>query len=254
MTVLPAFIAAPTATARGFTLTELAVVLVIVALLVGGLAVPLTSQLDIRARQETRASLDTVRDALLGYAAANGRLPCPASTGSNGVESPLGGGTCTNPYDGFVPAVTLGIGPVDSAGYAVDGWGNRLRYAITEAKGNAFTTSSGLQSNGLTSVAGAADLKVCSAGPAAGSGASATCPGGATTLAGGAVAVLFSLGRNPAASGTDQAENQDSPGNRVFVSHDATPAGSAGGEFDDLVVWLAAPVLFNRMIAAGRLP
>ncbi|MPN54999.1 hypothetical protein SDC9_202678 [bioreactor metagenome] len=66
--------------------------------------------------------------------------------------------------------------------------------------------------------------------------------------------MLFSLGRNPGASGTDQAENQDSPGNRVFVSHDATPAGNAGGEFDDLVVWLAAPVLFNRMVAAGRLP
>jgi type II secretory pathway pseudopilin PulG len=232
----------------------LAVVLVIVALLVGGLVIPLSSQMDMRARQETRASLETIRDALLGYAAANGRLPCPASTTSAGVESPLGGGTCTNPYDGFVPAATLGIGPTDSAGYAVDGWGNRLRYAVTTAKSNAFTATAGLQSSGLGSVANAADLMVCSAGPAMGSGGSAGCPAGATALANSAVAVLISPGHNPDASGTDQAENQDSPGNRVFVSHDASVGSSPGGEFDDIVLWLAPSVLFNRMVAAGRLP
>jgi prepilin-type N-terminal cleavage/methylation domain-containing protein len=39
--------------ARGFTLTEMAVVLVIVALLIAGMMLPLSSQQDNRARKET---------------------------------------------------------------------------------------------------------------------------------------------------------------------------------------------------------
>jgi hypothetical protein len=40
---------------------------------------------------------------------ANDRLPCPAAA-ANGVESPPGGGACTNPHNGFLPAATLGLG------------------------------------------------------------------------------------------------------------------------------------------------
>lgn len=240
--------------ARGFTLTELAVVLAVVALLLGGLALPMSSQLDMRARQDTRATLETIRDALLGYAAANGRLPCPASATSAGIEVPVGGGPCAHPYDGFVPAVTLGIAPIDDAGYALDGWNNRVRYAVTTAQDNAFTTTAGLQGGGLATLANAADLLVCSAGPAAGSGGAATCPPGATVLSNSAVAVIAAVGATPDADGADQRENQDSPGNRVFVSHDPTPAEAPGGAFDDQLLWIAPPVLFNRLLAAGRLP
>ncbi|MCF8184500.1 MAG: hypothetical protein K9J43_05940, partial [Polynucleobacter sp.] len=61
--------------------------------------------------EQEAASLAAVvqsTDALLGYAAINGRLPCPATAASNGAESPIGGGVCTNPYNGFLPAATLG--------------------------------------------------------------------------------------------------------------------------------------------------
>ncbi|OQY65831.1 MAG: hypothetical protein B6D47_12090 [Rhodocyclaceae bacterium UTPRO2] len=49
--------------ARGFTLAEMAVVLVIVALLIAGMMLPLSAQQDIRARQETATTL-------VGFAAA----------------------------------------------------------------------------------------------------------------------------------------------------------------------------------------
>src|SRR5664279_5024596 len=47
------------------------------------------------------------QEALLGFAAMNGRLPCPATAGSGGIESPIGGGVCLAPYSGFLPAATL---------------------------------------------------------------------------------------------------------------------------------------------------
>ena len=60
--------------ARGFTLAEMAVVLVIVALLLAGMMLPISAQQDIRARQETEGTLNDIREALIGFAIANGRL------------------------------------------------------------------------------------------------------------------------------------------------------------------------------------
>ena len=82
----------------GFTLAEMAIVLFIVVLLLGGLLVPLSAQIESHNIQATRDTLSEINEALLGFAAAQGRLPCPAQDGATGVESPLGGGTCTNPY------------------------------------------------------------------------------------------------------------------------------------------------------------
>lgn len=62
----------------GFSLTELSVVLVIVALLLGGLMVPFGSQRDVESIRATEKSLVDIREALIGFAAINGRLPCPA--------------------------------------------------------------------------------------------------------------------------------------------------------------------------------
>ena len=76
----------------GFTLVEMAVVLLIVALLVGsGLSV-VSAQVEQQKYKDTQRILDDAREALLGFAAANGRLPCPATAASNGIEAPAGGG------------------------------------------------------------------------------------------------------------------------------------------------------------------
>lgn len=254
---------------RGFSLVELAIVMVIVSLLAGGLIVSLSAQMELANTAETQRRLADARLALLGYAAANGRLPCPAAPDSTGVESPSGGGACTNPWNGFLPAITLGLGPSNGAGYAVDAWGNPIRYAVTTVKhatycaSGCFTTTDGVKALwnalGVASLSGTyePDLQVCtSATGLTGSGASATCASG-QTLSNNAVAVIFSQGRNGGGTPTSTDELANSPSvatslDRLFVSHTPTPAGS--GEFDDLVIWLSPNQLFSQMLSAGRLP
>ncbi|NTV87875.1 MAG: prepilin-type N-terminal cleavage/methylation domain-containing protein, partial [Burkholderiaceae bacterium] len=144
--------------ACGFTLTEMAVVLVIVALLIGGMILPLSAQQDLRAQQETQQTLAAIQEAILGFAATRGRLPCPASPNATGNENPQNGGVCVNALDGFVPGITLGVQPVDAQGYAIDAWGRRIRYAVTTVN-NTFTTNAGMNNAGLAGLV--SDLRVC---------------------------------------------------------------------------------------------
>jgi prepilin-type N-terminal cleavage/methylation domain-containing protein len=236
------------ASPRGFTLIELAVVIAIVGLLLGSLMVPLATQVQARQIGEARRILQDAREALHGFAIANGRLPCPASSLSNGVESPVGGGVCTNAYDGFLPAATLAIMPTDPEGFAIDAWGNRIRYAVTNANASAFTTANGMSTQHLTAPP-SPDLQVCSTGIGISGGKCAA--GKAVTAI--AVAVVLSLGPNglAGATGPDEAPNQSN--GRVFVSRVAGPS-SNGGDFDDIVDWLSPHILYNRLVAAGKLP
>jgi type II secretory pathway pseudopilin PulG len=236
---------------NGFTLVEVAVLLAIIGLLITGMMKPLSAQMDMRANLETHARLTNASDTLLGYAMANGRLPCPASSTSNGVEDPVGGGVCNHPYDGFLPAVTLGLPNVDNQGYALDGWGshpvNRLRYAVTAANANAFTTTNSIKSSGLGTLS--PNLYVC-----AGSGGivtPATNCGTATILTSSAVAVIFSAGKNATTGGASPDESKNYDNDRVFVSHMPT---ANPNEFDDVVTWIAPGLLYSRMVAAGQLP
>ncbi len=101
---------------RGFSLVELAIVLVIVSLLAGGLMMTLSSQLDLRHNQDTRQKLKEVQEALLGYAATHiatdGHpfLPCP-DTNNDGAEDRTGStcnATATN-AEGTLPWRDLGL-------------------------------------------------------------------------------------------------------------------------------------------------
>ena len=62
----------------GFSLIEIAVVLVIISILLAIVAVPLSTQIDQRRRADTMRQLDLAKDAITGFAISNGRLPCPA--------------------------------------------------------------------------------------------------------------------------------------------------------------------------------
>src|SRR3977135_2949721 len=64
---------------KGFSLVELAVSLAIIALLLAGALIPLSAQLDVRNGADTQRSMESIRDAIIGFAQANGRLPCPAN-------------------------------------------------------------------------------------------------------------------------------------------------------------------------------
>jgi prepilin-type N-terminal cleavage/methylation domain-containing protein len=236
--------------ARGFSLIEMAVVLFVVTLLIGSLLVPLATQVEQRQISETQKALEEIREALLGFAVANGYLPCPDKTvgggagiANDGVED-WSGAACVAPNEGNVPWVTLGVGGSDP-------WGNRFRYqvsALYAQRPNTFTLSS------------AAAIQVCTV---------AACTPANTQLTSaspnGAVAVIISLGKNGfgainAVTGTANPapfspdENQNLSGPNTFVSRNMTTAGTAVGEFDDIVIWLSKHTLFNRMVAAGKLP
>lgn len=248
---------------RGFTLVEMAMVLLIVALLLGGGLTVVSTQIEQQKFKDTQKILDDAREALIGFAAANGRLPCPASAASNGIESPPGGSTaaipCTNPYNGFLPAATLGMPGLDANGYLLDAWQtplNRVRYAVTTAitpgaNANAATTPNGIRTATLATYAGAPNLRVCGSA----TGITATTCGAAPVLTTTAVAVVFSLSANAStgvAGGIDETANQN--GDQVFVSHTPVAIGGANGEFDDMLTWIPPAILYNRMLQAGSLP
>ncbi len=267
---------------KGFSLMELAVVLVVVTLLLGGLLRPLAAQRDAKALGDTQKQLADIRDALLGFAIANDRLPCPASNGSYGRESfcssaqgtcipttpdatpsVMTHGRCSNPFDGFVPGASLGLSPVDAQGYLLDGWangsGNRIRYAISTASGSyVFTQSLGMKVKTIAALQ--PDLKVCNAGSAVLHAGNATASCAANTfLTADAIAVIYSLGKNAAVGGTSNDEKHNpntTSGNDpdyvvpdpVFVTAMASP------DFDDVMIWLSGNTLYNRMVTAGKLP
>jgi prepilin-type N-terminal cleavage/methylation domain-containing protein len=235
---------------RGFSLIELSIVLVIVAFLLGGLLPTLSSQVDQRHTVETTKQLDEIQQALIGYAIINGRFPCPAWTNTNGVESPVGGGTCNHPNDGFVPSATLGLVTTDSSGFAMDSWGNRIHYAVTQANGKSFTTTNGMSTIGISNLS--PDLLVCST--ATGSTNSSCAAGAALTSSPGVPVVIFSTGKNGGHGGTGADEAANLNGNKTFVSHTLSSSSAPNGEFDDLVIWISPNVLINRMVAAGKLP
>ena len=260
---------------HGFTLVELAVVLALIGLLLGSLMYTLSAQTDQRAREQTQRTLEQARDAVLGFAIANGRLPCPATAASNGIESPAGGAVaCTNPNDGFLPAVTLGFQPTDSSGYAIDAWNNRIRYAVATSIASCagaapatphFTNKTNLKANGMSCQPGTNDLLICKSSQSAPAPAVGNCGGAgdnAVSNLGTVVAVIFSTGKNYATAQTaaaataagraDEAANLD--GNTVYISHTVAPSTASGGEYDDMMVWIPVGVLYGRLATAGVLP
>lgn len=234
----------------GFTLAELAVVLVIVSLLLGGLLVPLSAQVDVRNTNDTRKAMAEIREALLGFAVVNSRLPCPAppttASGANGagLEVPPIPTGCIE-VAGVLPWATLGVDETDA-------WGRRYSYRVTRA----FTHPVPPTNNGF-SLSSVSDITVLSSA-------------GGVAVAAGVPAIVVSHGKNGNGAytpqgtqlppgGGDEVENQllalssgtwkDDGVDKTFVKRSApTPT------YDDEVVWIPPGVLFNRMITAGKLP
>ncbi len=263
----------------GFSLIEIAVVLVIISVLATMVAIPLSSQLEQKRGEETRKQIELAKEALMGYAMANGRLPCPANSASNGAASycTLGTGACVattvaivailahgrcSDSNGLLPAVTLGVAPIDAQGFAIDAWEegsnmHRIRYAVSKFENPAgtfpVTAANGIRTATMDTVAMTTSehLVICGTGLTAASSATA-CSAGLTTLTDRAVAIVYSLGRNGTTAfadlSFDEKNNQGSNADIVFS------AGNASATFDDITSWISLNTLFAKMVQANKLP
>lgn len=244
----------------GFSLLEVVIAACVVAILAASLAIPIAAQLVARRADESRRQLEDASDALFGFAAAHGRLPCPATAASRGEEAfaaggHAGNGRCADFHAGLLPAAAIGLAPLDDAGFLRDPWqgiANRVRYAVhggtVNGVAHALTRANGMQAATLQGLAAAPHyLYVCATGEGAGASG---CGPAANQLTRRAAFVLLSLGANAAAGaapGAEEARNLDS--DAAFVSREQRADG-----FDDVVHWASINALAHRMVSAGRLP
>lgn len=235
---------------NGFSLIELAIVLVIVTLLVGGLAMPLSAQIEARRISETRKAMQAIHDSLIGFAMSHTvtvggitrhYLPCP-DTDNDGKEEPRTSGDC--PADrGGLPWITLGV-------RGEDAWGNRFTYAVSAT----FSNSGGFQTT--PPPATLANLNIYSTSSCAAKiienvpavwvshgpqGRGALNMNGGTPLAPASVALDERQNLNIASGLPCTAVTS-------FVSHSPTV------DFDDLVLWLSSNELFSRVCPSGGCP
>jgi prepilin-type N-terminal cleavage/methylation domain-containing protein len=235
---------------RGFTLIEMAIVLVIITILIGGLAMPLSAQIQARRIAETRKVLEEARDAILGYAMSHHvtsnpdrpYLPCPDTDG-DGRENRIGD-ICAG-ASGWFPWVDLGTAPQDA-------WGNRLHYSVENRE---YAD----RSDGMPDLAtyippylGLNFLRICSGSPCT------------TVVAANLPVVVFSHGPNgwgarnvngtTLQNPTSGDETENTNADTTFVSRTPSKAGDAAGEFDDLVVWISDGLLRSRVCPSGGCP
>jgi len=200
---------------RGFTLIEMAIVLMIIGLLLGIFLIPFSTKLTQQQNQQTEQQLEAIQEALFGFAIVKGRLPCPAKDVNGREDSTFCG------QEGYLPWLNLGV-----EGY--DAWGQLFRYRADEQYTNAFlnppTTSSELevqdrQSNLLTAFE------------------DNTNPINERSRV---IALIFSYGKDREANDKnkilDNIYVQD-----VYIEN----------QFDDILIWLPKSLLINRLVVAG---
>ena len=269
--------------AAGFTLAEMAIVLVVVGLLLTSVLSTVSTQIEARNIGETQSRLNQIKDALTGFAQANGRLPCPADgtlvTGATGAGleevNDTVSDTCKSVGTKYrvLPWATLGL-------VETDVWGRRFSYWVNQSFADSYAQTvidAATGSWGCTTPAvppvSPTSFALCAQGtftvktrtPANKTGTSvSTIP-----------VVIISHGKNgygaytsggtqytaPPAGNVDETANATTA-STTFYSREQSPetttcSDTAAGnfcEFDDLVAYSPDSLLVTRMVSAGKLP
>ncbi len=210
----------------GFTLVEMAIVLVIIGLAAAMLLTAGPAMLDVQKRKAVRAQLDNIDNALARFVAVNRRLPCPTPgnfpSGSSGAGAEVvAAGVCSpaSQIMGVVPWVTLGLTEAD----IIDPWNGRITYRVDPAL--AASTLLMNMSNCDPAATGPATGGICVA-PAAPCAGSAACTSPANFLANKGLDVWdgqndvagYAARQNNRAAGTGAAY--------VLISHGPTGTGA----------------------------
>lgn len=221
-------------TEQGFSLVEMAVVLVVVGLILGAIVVPLSAQMDQRHHTETRQRMNEIKEALIGFVILNGRFPCPSvetdpAKEAFGVEAASCKSSLTG--EGYLPWKTLGVYDTDAWGVVqASAAGNMAGYWRYRIDGNfsvPFDLAGKCQDN-LQVRDSHGNLLMASAGDAER-----------------AVAIIYSTGKNRKPDG----ENASYESKDALYQSDVQSPG-----FDDQLIWIGRPFLMHRMVAAGKLP
>ena len=233
----------------GFSLIELAIVLIVVALLTSGLLVGLSSQRNQAENKDAQRQQEIILDAILGFAMSSGRLPCPAdpaiatASGAGSEELQCTPADCSTTdricklEHGVIPWRSLGLQETDP-------WGNRFTYFVGKEFSNPITqvekdngtrTRFGLDTVGRANIQDGAGQAVASDIPAV------IVSHGSRGFGG-----YQSSGLQLAGATGDEAKNADAT--LTFVSHTPTE------NFDDLVTWVIPSILKSRLVTVGKLP
>ena len=237
---------------------ELAIALMILSLVIGGILSPLGALLESRQRSEAGIELEKIKEALLGFAIINGYLPCPTTTTDPdndmyGLEDT----TCNRDptAEGYLPWRTLGVPEVDPWGLSRNAGSAPFigywRYRVDRHFSNSgeLITMKTVSAENLTVVNSQGKLLT----------APTETP----------VAIIYSTGSNltqdgenaifegaPCGniSGYDTGGGTSCPAGEPLYQDGSLSGTGSNTTFDDILVWLSRPRLFNKMVTAGRLP
>lgn len=202
---------------NGFTLIEIAIVLVIIGLLAGGGTAVLGMLTARKARTESLDYLQTCKEAVVSFAAINGRLPL-ASAGADGTVSD-GDGQAS----GYLPFLDLETQPVDA-------YKRVPRFAVNPTLTTDLPATCAALRSGLTGAPSVVDAD----GAVSAFSVAAVLVGAGPQDADGDGNVFDRI-----SSGTYQGDNTD--GNPNYLRHPPTDT------FDDLVLYIGGNELYGRI-------
>lgn len=239
----------------GFSLAELAIVLVIISLLSSGLLVGLSSQRSQTRNTDAQRQEEMILEAMIGFAMSSGRLPCPAdrtittANGAGNEEQLCIPADCSTPpppdapdkvcklEHGVIPWKTLGLQETDP-------WGNRFTYFVGKEFSNPITKKEkldGVRTRFTLDTPGRANIQ-----DGTGQAVVSDIPAVIVSHGSRGVGAYQSTGLQIAGASSDELEN--SKDTQLFITHTPTE------NFDDIVTWINPSILKSRMVAVGKLP